>query len=341
MQSVNIVVTRPEYVKAAAVFDAQPDMVCTVVGPDEPEVAEAIRRTRACAAVLGVEKYTDVLYEALPRGGVISRFGVGHDGIDKPRATRAGLFVTNTPGVLEDAVAEHALALMLAITKCIPAFVRSSDARQWVPLQTTELRGKTLAILGCGAIGRRVSRLASRGFGMTVIGYDLNLDQKSELIRQWEFADVGDDLGTAIAEADYISLHIPSLDSTHHFVDAAFLSRLRPGAVLINTARGAVVDEVALWDALHAGALRAAALDVFETEPYLPRDSVYDLRELPNVLMTPHVSSGTREACARVARASLDNIRNSRAGHFGSVSLLNRDVLREANPPVNVENDAL
>ena len=121
---------------------------------------------------------------------VSDRFG----GIDKEKATRAGLYVTNTPGVLEDAVAEHAMALMLAATKQIPAFVHSMTAGEWAPIQTTELRGKILAILGCGAIGRRVAKAASAGFGMRVLGYDIGPVEREKLCRQWGFEEVGADL---------------------------------------------------------------------------------------------------------------------------------------------------
>jgi phosphoglycerate dehydrogenase-like enzyme len=329
MQPICIVVTKPEYNKAADYFDAQPDMQAVVVTPEEHCVAEAIRRNAASAAVLGVEAYRDQLYEALPPGGVISRFGVGHDGIDKTAATRARLFVTNTPGVLEDAVAEHAIALMLAVIKEIPAFVRTVAQNRWEPLQTTELRGKTLAILGCGAIGRRVARAAAYGFGVRVLGYDVDLKNKHELREKWGFEDVCSDLNCVVGQADFISLHIPAMDATKHFLNADLLRKVRHTAVLINTARGAVVDEPALCNALRNGTLRAAALDVFETEPYVPPSPECDLRTLPNVLMTPHVSSGTREACLRVAQASLDNIRNVRAGNLEQVSLINAEMLND------------
>lgn len=327
MQPLSIVITKPEYDKAAAYFDVQPDMTVTVVTPEEDRVADAVRSTGAGAVVLGVDTYSGDLYRALPEGGVISRFGVGHDGIDKTAATRAGIFVTNTPGVLEDAVAEHALALMLATTKNLPAFVRSMDDGRWQPCQATELRGKNLAILGCGAIGRRVARAAAFGFGVRVLGYDVDLGAESELRQKWGFAEVSSDLRDVIGQAHYISLHIPATKTTGHFVNADLLRYVRRGAILINTARGAVVDEVALYQALRDGVLRAAALDVFEMEPYVPRTPDHDLRSLPNVLMTPHVSSGTKEACLRVAQAALENIRNVRAGHLEQISLINRELL--------------
>jgi phosphoglycerate dehydrogenase-like enzyme len=252
---------------------------------------------------------------------------VGHDGIDKAQATAAGLLVTNTPGVLEDAVAEHALALLLAVTRNLAAFVRSMDAGNWSPRQGLEVRGRTLAVIGCGAIGRRVARAASLGFGMRVVGMEPRLGIAEELRREWGLAQVTGSFAEAVRDADAVSLHLPANAETRHLIGAGTIALMRPGAILINTARGAVVDEVALYEALAAGRLAAAGLDVFETEPYVPRHPDKDLRTLPNVVLTPHVSSSTREACARVATACLANLRSARDGRYGALNLLNPEVL--------------
>jgi len=327
MSQWTVIITEPEYAKARAVFDAAADVDVVVSGPAEAEVVAAVRSGGAQAVIVGVERYGGALYGALPRGGLVARFGVGHDGIDKALASAAGLLVTNTPGVLEDAVAEHAMALLLAVARGLASFVRSMDGHAWSPRQGVELRGRTLALIGGGAIGRRVARTASLGFGMQVVAMEPRRELAEELRRDWGVARVTDDFAEAVREAHVVSLHLPANPQTRHLISAGTIARMRPGAILINTARGAVVDEVALYDALACGRLSAAGLDVFEVEPYVPRQPDKDLRTLPNAVLTPHVSSSTREACARVAEACLANLRHARDGRYEALALLNPDVL--------------
>ncbi len=326
MPPIRVVVTKPEYVKAEAVFQAAPDMDVRVSDWPEEAVAATVREHGAFAAILGVERYSGALYEALPKGGILARFGVGHDGVDKPRATARGLLVANTPGVLEDAVAEHAIALILGVAKNLNAFALSMRAGQWAPRLGFELRGRTLGIVGCGGIGRRLARFAG-AFGMTVLGADPAAADPAALQRDWGFAEIHADYRAILGRVDILSLHVPANEHTRHLVNADLLAALRPTAVLVNTARGPVVDEAAVYDALTSGRLGFAALDVFETEPYVPAAPGKDLRTLPNVLLTPHVSSSSVEACQRMAHASLDNVRRAHSGTYGAVSLLNPDVL--------------
>ncbi|MBT3375978.1 MAG: hypothetical protein HN742_09110 [Lentisphaerae bacterium] len=327
MPPIPVVITEPEYRKAQDAFDSSTDVTVTVVAPDEDAVVKGIEASQAWAAILGVEHYAEALYSALPRGGIIARFGVGHDGIDKRKASDSGLFVTNTPGVLEGAVAEHTLALMLGLVKGISDFSASVAEKRWCPKQTSELRGKRLAVLGCGAIGRQVARTAAYGFGMDVVGLDVVREAEDELRANWGVARFTTDFADAVAEANIISLHVPATAENHHLIRMETISLFAPGAMLINTARGAIIDEISLYDALRNGALAAAALDVFESEPYTPRTPEKDLRELPNVLLTPHVSSATREACNRVAEAALRNVREARAGNVTALDLLNSDMI--------------
>ncbi|NOY80266.1 MAG: hypothetical protein GXP31_04590 [Kiritimatiellaeota bacterium] len=311
----SLVVTEPEYRKAEAVFDGAADFTVCSVPPDEMLLAERIRTMAAPAVVLGVETYRGPLYAALPAGGILARFGVGHDGVDKIKATAAGLFVTNTPGVLDDAVAEHALALILAAAKDIAEFASKVRAGEWRPHSTLELRGKTLAVIGCGAIGRRLARAARAGLGMRVVGCEVRTELHAALRRSGDFDDVTAELAQAIGQAEVVSLHVPANADTRHLIDARALDAFRPGAILINTARGMIVDEDALYDSLTTGRLGAAALDVFETEPYTPRTPGKDLRALPNVTLTPHIASNTTAACRRMAERALENIRLILTGH--------------------------
>lgn len=326
MPAIPIVVTKPEYSKAAAVFQAAPDMAVTVADWPEKAVAEAVREHGAFAAILGVERYGGALYEALPKGGILARFGVGHDGVDKPQATARGLLVANTPGVLEDAVAEHAIALILAVAKNLNALALSMQAGQWKPRLGFELRGRTIGIVGCGGIGRRLARFAN-AFGMTVLGVDPAANDPDALRRDWGFAEIHAEIGAILGRVHILSLHVPANEHTRHLVNADLLANLRPDTVLVNTARGPVVDEAALYDALDAERLGFAALDVFETEPYAPAAPGKDLRTLSNVLLTPHVSSSSVEACQRMAHAALENVRRAHARAYDAVSLLNPDVL--------------
>jgi phosphoglycerate dehydrogenase-like enzyme len=306
-----IAVTELEYRKAQAVFEAAraEGMECLPAPADEAELAAFVRANGVEHVILGVDAYRDALYEALPQGGVLARFGVGMDGVDKARAAAHGLICTNTPGALDVSVAEFAVGLILNVARHYALTAPQVRAGEWRPRNGCELRERTLAIIGCGAIGRRVARCAAAGFGMRVIGCDPGPVDGDALVVDWGFARVETDFAVAVAEAHFVSVHIPSVPATRHFINAERLGLMAADAWLINTARGAVVDEGALYDALAAGHLGGAALDVFETEPYKPADPARDLRTLPNVLMTPHLGSSTVEACRRMAEAALESIR--------------------------------
>jgi phosphoglycerate dehydrogenase-like enzyme len=253
---------------------------------------------------------------------VLARFGVGHDGIDKRKATAAGILCTNTPGVLDQSVAEHTMLLIGAAARQLVPMALAMQNLQWAARGGSELHAKTLAVIGAGPIGRAVARIAALGFGMRVIGMDVEPRSPAD-----GFEKITDNFDEAVAGADYVSLHIPASPENAGFLNAVRISRMQAGAWLINTARGAVVDERDLFDALAAGRLAGAALDVFEREPYLPADQNRDLRSLPNVILLPHVGSNTVEANRRMAERALRNVALAEAGELGALDLLNRDVL--------------
>lgn len=327
--AVGIAVTQLEYTKARAVFEAAGarGLRCVSAPDDEVGLADAIRTQALQHAIVGVTRYTGPLYTVLPSGSVLARFGVGHDGVDKAAATRAGLLCTNTPGALDDSVAEYAIALMMAAARYVPRLAEGTRAGGWSPILGTELHGKTLAVIGCGAIGSRVAVIASRGLGMRVIGCETSAEHAERARSRCAAGQIVWDFASAVRDADFVTLHIPSLPETRYFINAARLGAMKPGAWLINTARGAVVDERALFAALASGRLAGAALDVFENESYKPVDAGVDLRLLPNVIMTPHVSSSTQEACDRMANRALRNIELAVQGRFTEMDLLNREVL--------------
>ena len=326
-----IAVTAPEFDKAEDVFAHAAEAGCESVRAPSPEteLADAVRKRGCRHVIVGVEAYSGALYEALSAGGVIARFGVGHDGVDKESATRRGILCTNTPGVLDDSVAELTIGLMLAAARGVATVAHTTREGEWLPVVGGELRGKKLAVIGCGAIGRRVSRIASLGFGMTVVGCEVADVDVEEMARDWGFAEVVKDFGAAVSEADYVSLHIPSTEATRHLIGRERLAMLDQRAWLINPARGAVVDEAGLYDALVHGRPAGATLDVFENEPYVPVVPGKDLRTLDNVIMTPHVGSSTQEACDRMARQALRNVELAEAGRFHEMDLLNPEVCRQ------------
>jgi phosphoglycerate dehydrogenase-like enzyme len=327
--AVNIAVTELEFRKAESVFRAAAaeGLDCFSAPADEQSLAAEVRAAGARHAIVGIEPYTGPLYAALPAGGVIARFGVGHDSVNKSLATARRLACTNTPGTLDDSVAEFTLSLLLAAARHTVSVAAAMGAGRWAPQLGGELKGKTLAIIGCGPIGQRVASIAARGFGMKVVGCKRSAGEAERLQRECGFDAVSTDFSAAVRAADFVSLHIPSGPETRHFLNGDRLAMLPGGCWVVNTARGAVVDEVALYDALAAGRLAGAALDVFAREPYEPAAPGKDLRALPNVIMTPHVGSSTREAAERMARRALQNIRWAEAGRWAEMDLLNRDVL--------------
>ncbi len=327
---IRIAVTAKEFDKAAEVFRQATTvgLECLRAPSEEAELAGMIRAQGARHAIVGVEKYVDLLYEALPAGGVLARFGVGHDGIDKDKATARGVICTNTPGVLDDSVAEMTIALILAAVRHVARVAVEVRNGRFAPMVGIELAGKTLAVIGCGPIGRKVARIAARGFGMRVVGCDVADLDVEQMKAEHGFAEIGKDFGAAVVAADFVSLHIPSTPATRHFINRDRLAMIPAEAWLVNTARGAVLDESALFDALSQGRLAGAALDVFEAEPYKPVAPDKDLRKLDNLLMTPHVGSSTREACNRMAERALTNIELAEAGRFGEMDVLNPAVIR-------------
>ena len=172
---IRIAVTEHEYEKASDVFTlaVEDGFECVSVPGREADLAEAVRTHAARHVIVGVETYSDSLYDALPKGGVIARFVIGHDGIDKDLATRKGLLCTNTPGVLNDSVAEYTITLILAAARRLPVLARAMRRDQWSPMVGGELRSKTLAVIGCGAIGKRVAQIAAFGLSMNVVGCEI------------------------------------------------------------------------------------------------------------------------------------------------------------------------
>jgi lactate dehydrogenase-like 2-hydroxyacid dehydrogenase len=327
--TLKIAVTEPEYRKAKGVFShaTAEGCQCVPVPSEEQPLAVELRQKSFQHVIVGVAPYRGAVYETLKPGSVIARFGVGHDTINKALATEHGLLCTNTPGVLDDSVAEHTMGLIGGLARHTPFQAARLIAGEWTLRVGLELKDKRLAVLGCGGIGRRVARIAARGFGMKVVGLRKSQAPTDELQQQWGFERVVTDFAEAVNRADFVSLHLPAGPETRHYLNRSRIEQLPTGCFLINTARGVLVDETALFDALASGKIDGAALDVFEKEPYEPQAPDKDLRQLSNVVLTPHTGSSTREACDRMARRALRNIRLAAAARYHEMDLLNPAVL--------------
>jgi D-3-phosphoglycerate dehydrogenase len=253
----------------------------------------------ADAMIAGVEPVTARVLDAAPRLRVVARRGVGCDTVDVAAATERGVAVTITAGALTDAVADHAMALLLAVARRVPQFDRLVKSGGWDRVPGVDLGGKTLGLLGFGAIGRAVARRAA-GFGMRVLACDVLPDAAAAEALGVTLC--GQD--TVLAESDFVSLHVPLGPTTRGLIGATALRRMKPSAYLINTSRGPVVDEAALLQALRDGTLAGAGLDVFEHEPTRNRALV----ELDSVVATPHVASHTVETVARMERSCAEAV---------------------------------
>lgn len=310
-------VTAPEFDKGRDVFEAAGGQGITFVcaPDDEQSLAEAVRGCGARAVVIGIRRYSGPLYGALPSGGLIARFGVGHDGVDKNLAASRGIVVTNTPGALEISVAEHAMGLVCALARRVPGLSAGLKAGEWAPARGVELRGKLLALVGFGRIARETARIAALGFGMDILACDVTAGDLHRPFLEELSARAGvraaftGSLEDALTRARFLSLHVPLTEGTRWLIGARQLSLMSRDSFLVNTSRGGIVDEDALFDALARGRLAGAAMDVFENEPYVPRSPARDLRLLPNAVLTLHVSSNTDMANRRMAERCVANVR--------------------------------
>jgi D-3-phosphoglycerate dehydrogenase len=258
-------------------------------------------------SALVVRSQTKVTAQILNAGArlrVVGRAGVGVDNVDVETATRRGIIVLNAPGGNTISTAEHAFSLLLCVARNIPQADASMREKSWdrKNFEGVELYNKTLGVIGVGRIGSELSRRAI-AFGMRVVAYDPYLSATRARTLQVELVDELDDL---LASADFISLHTPLTEETHQMVDAKRLAKIKRGARVINCARGGLIGEDALADALHSGQVGGAGLDVFEIEP-LPSDS--PLRTAPNLVLTPHLGASTAEAQESVGIEIAQSIR--------------------------------
>ena len=260
-----------------------------------------IERVAGAGVVINIRsstRFTDAVFRQSPSLRLLSLWGTGTDNVDLAAAAHHGVTVTNTPGVSAFSIAEHALALMLAVARRIPRVDAEIRQGQWPRGQAVQMHGKTLGIIGLGAVGRQFARIGA-GIGMRVMAWTMhpNPSLGFELVSL-------DDL---LRSSDVISLHLRLSSETRSFIGTREIEKMKPSAILINTARGAIIDEQALLDALNSNRIAGAGLDVFEAEPLADG---HPLSRLHNVVLTPHSAGVTPEALEAGLKLSIDNVWN-------------------------------
>lgn len=280
-----------------------------------PEAERARLLAESRAIIAGTMPLTAAELNIAERLEIIVRTGVGYDSVDVATATARNIPVCITAGANRQAVAEHVFTLMLATARRVQENIQNLAGGSWQQLTGRELRGSTLGILGLGSIGKAVAGIAA-GFGMEIVAYDPYFDEEfaaAHGIRRAELDEV-------LAQSDFVTLHLFLDESTRNLINADRLRTMKSDSVLINTARGGIVDEDALVDAVRAGVIGGAALDVFATEP-LPQDS--PLLHTPGILATTHVAGATREARGASGLMAAANVIDVLSGVAGPQFVVN------------------
>ena len=252
------------------------------------------------------DKIDKDVFDAAPNAKVFATYSVGYNHIDLEAARVLGVTITNTPGVLTNTVAEYAVSVICSLVKRIPEannFTKAGKYSGWAPmlLLGSDLRGKTLGILGAGRIGTKVAEIMRKGFGMNIVYYDI---KESDFVSKHLGGEFKTSPDSVLKEADVVTIHVPLLDSTRHLLNAERLAMMKESAYLVNTSRGPVIDESALVKVLKNKNIKGAALDVFENEPALAEG----LAELKNVILTPHIASATEETRGKMSTMAAQNV---------------------------------
>jgi D-3-phosphoglycerate dehydrogenase len=269
---------------------------------DPNVLADRLRDADVAVNIRGRTRFTAEVLAGCPKLRLISIWGTGTDNVDLAAAAARGITVTNTPGANAVAVAEHAVALMLAVVKQLAPADQAMRQGGWPRNLVPQLRGKRLGIIGTGLIGREVAAMG-KGVGLTVVAWTFHPDARLAARLGFRYIELNELLRTS----DVLSIHLRATPDAHHFLNRERLALLKPGAVLVNTARGGLVDEVALVEFLREKKLAGAGLDVFETEPLPPG---HPLTTLPNVLLSPHAAGMTPEVIQTGLAMAVENIEN-------------------------------
>lgn len=264
------------------------------------EAEELIPLLKDCDGyIAGLDYITAQVINSCDKLKVISRYGAGTDRVDIQAAKEKGIVVCNTPGANAQAVADLTMGLIISVARKIPMLDQKTKAGQWLRSIGVEIYGKTIGILGLGTVGKCVAKRA-QGFSMKILAYDPYLDKEYAVANE-----INETTLELLAEqSDVISLHLPLSDDTRYIVDSQLMRTMKPGVILINTARGGLIDEAAAFAMLQSGHIGGLGLDAYEKEP--PSDS--PLFGLDNVVTTPHTASHTYEATVNMANMSVDNL---------------------------------
>ena len=288
-------------------------------GQDKQPLIEAVADVQA--VLVRVAKLSADVIKAAKKLKIIGKHGVGYDNIDIPAATASGVIVTNTPLANSTSVAEHALALLLAVARRIGESERDlarGAMRTQKAYQGVELSGKVMGVIGLGSAGLRLARMTANGLGMRVLGFDPYKEPWPDGVEHCR------ELGPLLAQADFVSIHVPLTKETRNLIGKDALAAMKPTAVLVNTARGGIVDEVAVAEAVKAGRPAGAGLDVVVDEPLKPN---HPLNRVPNIVLTPHVAGVTEEAMMRMAQDAAEDILRVLKGEKPKYPV-NREVLK-------------
>jgi D-3-phosphoglycerate dehydrogenase len=289
-------------------------------GQGKQPLMEAVKDVQAI--LVRVAKLTPEVIRAAKQLRIIGKHGVGYDNIDIPAATACGVVVTNTPLANSTSVAEHALALLLAVARRIGESDRDlarGAVRAQRVYQGIELSGKVMGVIGLGSAGFRLAKMTGGGLGMRVLGFDPYKEPWPDGIERCR------ELEPLLTQADFISIHVPLTKETRNLIGKDTLAKMKPTAVLVNTARGGIVDEAAVAEAVQAGRLAGVGLDVVVDEPLQPS---HPLNGVPNILLTPHVAGVTEEAMMRMAQDSAEDILRVLKGDRPKFPV-NREVLKK------------
>jgi len=286
------------------------------------EIIAGVKEKDALLCLL-TDKVDAEVMDASGRLKVISNCAAGFDNIDVNAATKKGIVVTNTPGVLTETTADLTWALLMAVARRIvksDEYVRTGKWDSWAPMLFLgeDVHGKTLGIIGLGRIGSAVARRA-KGFDMKVLYHDVQREERLEKELGIKYVS----LDELLRESDFITCHVPLLPSTHHLIGERELKLMKRSAYLINTSRGPVVDELALVKSLEEGQIAGAALDVFENEPRVPRELI----KMDNVVLTPHIGSASVETRTKMAMMAVENLLSVLKGKVPP-NLVNPEILK-------------
>ena len=288
----------------------------------DSELKKAIKDADAVISVIPDNISREVL-ESAKNLKVIANYAVGYDNTDVKAASEMGIYVSNTPGDLTESVAEHSMALMLAVGRKIvqaDKFVREGKYKYWDPMifLGPTFSEKTLGLIGFGRIGQWFAKLAKGAFNMRVLYTDIARNESAEK----EIGAIYTSMDELLEQSDIVSIHVPLLPSTKHLITRREIKKMKPTAILINTARGPIIDEDDLCVALRENWISGAGIDVYEQEP-----KIYaGLKELENVVLTPHIGSATRESRIEMARMAAANVIEVLINKKPPISLVNKDI---------------